>query len=66
MHGGGHSFPGVELAACNINEDRRFLQMFPANVLKLLNSNPTRRTTVISCLLNYHFYCASIPHQYKW
>ena len=29
------------------------------------NFYPTRGTTVISCPLSYHVYCAVIPHQYK-
>ena len=42
-------------------------QIFSCELFEISdNSNPTRWTTVISCLLTYHIHCSPIPHQCKY
>ena len=36
MSGGDHSYPGVQLAAWKVTEDRLYHRFFPVNFLKLL------------------------------
>ena len=38
MRGGCHSYPGVQIAAWNVTEDRLYHRCFLANVLKLLTT----------------------------
>ena len=38
MRGGNHSYPGVQLAAWNLTEDRLYHRQFPTDFLKLLTA----------------------------
>ena len=65
MRGGDHSYPGLQLAAWNVIEDQLH-QIFSCKLFEIGdNSNPTRWTYVISCMLSYHAHCEPIPHQYQ-
>ena len=59
------SYTGIKFAAWNITEETFDQRYFPATYLKLKNSIIPHGTTVISCQLSFHVYCAAVPCLYK-
>ena len=60
------SYTGIQFAAWNITEEKFHQRYFPATYLKLLKTSIIPHgTTVISCQLSFHVYCAAIPCLYK-